>query len=131
MTNLPVIAVTANPSLETEAALKAAGADLMMAKPVDLAGLAIAIAGLLSPKDDAAPAASGPVIAPPGALYDHLLLLAREGNLRALRKELPAILALGPQYKPFADRLDALASAYQSPAVLRLIESSAPDAAAA
>ena len=81
--------------------------------------------------EEADPAATGPIVAPVGDLHDRLLLLAREGNLRALRKELPAILALGPQYKPFADRLDALASAYQSPAVLRLIESSAPDAAAA
>ena len=90
-----------------------------------------ALVGPLQAPVEAGLAATGLIIAPAGELHERLLLLAREGNLRALRKELPAILALGPQYKPFADRLDALASAYQSPAVLRLIESSAPDAAAA
>lgn len=89
-----------------------------------------AAAALPDPAKDAGGAASAPIVAPSGELHDRLLLLAREGNLRGLRKELPAVLALGPQYKPFADRLDTLACAYQSPAVLRLIETSAQDTAA-
>jgi signal transduction histidine kinase/CheY-like chemotaxis protein len=124
--SLPVIALTGDPSAEAEAALTAAGANLMLAKPVDLEALATAVNDLLN----AAETPAGPLVAPSGDIYDRLLLLAREGNLRALRKELPAVIALGPQYKPFVDRLDALASAYQSPAVLRLIERSAQDAAA-
>ncbi len=60
--------------------------------------------------------------APHGDVLAQLLSLARAGNLRAIRKEIPRIHALGPQYQSFAERLDALAAAYQSPAVLRLIE---------
>ena len=67
---------------------------------------------------DAAPA----MTAPHGDVLARLLDLARAGNLRAIRKEIPAIQALGSEYHSFAERLDALAAAYQSPAVLRLIE---------
>ncbi len=68
------------------------------------------------------PAGEAALVAPAQEILDRLLGLARAGNLRAIRKEIPAIQAMGPQYAPFAERLDALAAAYQSPAVLRLIE---------
>ena len=68
------------------------------------------------------PSIDTPMVAPAQEVLDRLLGLARAGNLRAIRKEIPAIQAMGPQYAPFAERLDALAAAYQSPAVLRLIE---------
>ena len=79
----------------------------------------------------AAAAADPILLAPAKAVLEQLLTLAREGNLRAIRKEIPAIRAMGPQYAPFAERLDALAAAYQSPAVLRLIEQCAGEARAA
>ena len=60
--------------------------------------------------------------APAGAIMEKLLVLARDGNMKAIRKEIPSIMELGPQYEPFARRLDALAAGYQSPAVLRLVE---------
>ena len=75
-----------------------------------------------TPTAVALPAGDTPLVAPAQAVLDRLLGLARAGNLRAIRKEIPAIQAMGPQYAPFAERLDALAAAYQSPAVLRLIE---------
>jgi signal transduction histidine kinase len=67
-------------------------------------------------------AAADSMVAPAGETLERLLVLSRTGNLRAIRKEIPAIAALGPQYRPFAERLDALCAAYQSPAVLRLVE---------
>ncbi len=70
-------------------------------------------------------------LAPDSETLARLLDLARAGNLRAIRKEIPAIRALGPQYHGFAERLDALAAAYQSPAVLRLIEQHAQERTAA
>ncbi len=120
---LPVLAITANPSPEAEAEVRAAGADGMLPKPIDLKVLDAAMTELLGRSAHSVTEAAPQIlIAPQGELYDRLLALAREGNLRAIRKEIPAVTALGPQYGPFAQRLDALAAAYQSPAVLRLIE---------
>ncbi len=81
---------------------------------------------------DAVPEPPAPTMtAPHGDVLAQLLSLARAGNLRAIRKEIPTIQALGPQYHSFAERLDALAAAYQSPAVLRLIEQHAQQGDAA
>lgn len=71
------------------------------------------------------------LVAPFGPQLDHLLFLARAGNLRAIRKAVPEIIAAGPEYRGFAERLDSLAAAYQSPAVLRLIEDAAKERDAA
>ncbi len=131
----PIIVLTANPSQEAETAALSAGANRLLPKPVDLDVLTACITGLLSAGDDvkAAPVndAEAVLIAPPADVLDRLLDFARAGNLRAIRKELPMIVALGPQYEPFAVRLDALAATYQSPAVLRLIEQYAYERTAA
>lgn len=74
---------------------------------------------------------ASPLLAPFGPQLDHLLFLARAGNLRAIRKAVPEIIAAGPEYRGFAERLDSLAAAYQSPAVLRLIEDAAKERDAA
>ncbi|WP_443750345.1 ATP-binding protein [Asticcacaulis solisilvae] len=129
--HVPVIAITANPSPEAEAEALAAGADRLLAKPVDLERLHQVMTGLLETSAAVREAEAKPVVVPQGEVYDRLLALAREGNLRAIRKEVPAIEALGPQYAPFASRLDALAAAWQSPAVLRLIEQGAEEKTAA
>jgi signal transduction histidine kinase len=83
--------------------------------------------------DDATPAndPNAALVPPPSDVLDRLLDFARAGNLRAIRKELPAIVAAGPQYEAFTVRLDALAATYQSPAVLRLIEQYAHERTAA
>ena len=60
---------------------------------------------------------------PDGPALQHLLTLARTGNMGALRREAARIKSEDPRHASFADKLDALCSAYQSPAVLRLIES--------
>ncbi len=133
-TEVPVIVITANPSPEAEAAALSAGASRLLAKPVDLDQLTACMAELLTPaRDGAEPACDGePVmIPPPPDALDRLLDYARAGNLRAIRKEVPTIAAMGAQYEAFAGRLDALAATYQSPAVLRLIEQYAQERTAA
>jgi signal transduction histidine kinase/FixJ family two-component response regulator len=116
---VPVVMISADPSLEKVDAALAAGATAAIAKPVDLHALRCKLAQILeSPAQNDAT----PVTSPDADILEPLLILAREGNLRALRKEVPGLLALGPQYAAFAQKLDALAAAYQSPAVLRLIE---------
>jgi hypothetical protein len=62
------------------------------------------------------------MIAPPQEHMARLLKLAMTGNMRAIRSEAEQIRALDERYRPFADELRRLASGYQSPAILRLIE---------
>ena len=52
------------------------------------------------------------------------LTLARAGNMSGVRRAAQALAELDPTLRPFARRLCALAEAYQSPAVLRLVEQS-------
>ncbi len=126
---VPVIALSANPSPEKDALAREAGADRMLPKPVELAALNAMVAELLNAErtettEDQA------VVAPPAEVLERLLALARTGNLRAIRKELPAVAQAHPDSAGFAERLDALCAAYQSPAVLRLIEQHSSKAAA-
>ena len=86
---------------------------------------------LPAPDESAPESLAAPLTAPAGETMERLHAWARAGNLRAIRKEIPAIKAMGPQYHGFADRLDNLAAAWQSPAVLRLIEACAQTRSAA
>jgi signal transduction histidine kinase len=99
-------------------------------------GAAEDIAGDLSSPDLPEPESVGGdeatvIKAPAGAIMEKLLVLAREGNMKAIRKEIPSIMDLGPQYEAFALRLDVLAAGYQSPAVLRLVETAGQASTAA
>jgi signal transduction histidine kinase len=82
-----------------------------------------------------APAAGDDVPAPAAAAGDPALLfppeeemailleLAKAGNMRGIIRQAEKLLALGEDYRPFAERLQKLARGYQSPALLHLIES--------
>ena len=72
----------------------------------------------------AVPTASpaGFAVLPPADVMERLLDLARSGNMRALRAEAERLLEDDPALHPFAGHLLALANAYQSRAILRLIE---------
>jgi signal transduction histidine kinase len=61
------------------------------------------------------------LVAPPPELLARLLELAMAGNMRSIRLFADELADSGPQYIPFADRLRALAFAYQSPAILDLV----------
>ncbi len=112
------------------------GSRFIIEAPFPLAGSEPAT-GVTDGRDSRGPTADGAddapqtMTCPSGDQQDRLLALARAGNMRAIRKEVPAILASGPEYKAFAERLDALAAAYQSPAVLRLVEQSVQQRTAA
>ena len=109
------------------------GSHFRVEAPFRLAAVDGAPVAALATTDEARAAADAAqtLIAPAGEVLDRLHGLARAGNLRAIRKEIPAIQAMGPQYSAFAERLDTLAAAYQSPAVLRLIEQCAEQGRAA
>ncbi len=127
---VPVVALSANPSPEKDALAREAGADRMLPKPVELAALNAVIAELLH-AERSETAEDQAIVPPPAEVLERLLALARTGNLRAIRKELPAVTQAHPDSAGFAERLDALCAAYQSPAVLRLIEQVSTDKAAA
>jgi len=59
---------------------------------------------------------------PSGETMARLLDLARSGNMRALRAEAEELLAGEETLRPFGGHLLALANAYQSRAILSLIE---------
>ena len=80
---------------------------------------------------DAEPDTPSVLVAPAGEVLDRLHSLARAGNLRAIRKEIPAISAMARNMWPLPNGSTALAAAYQSPAVLRLIEQCAEQGHAA
>jgi signal transduction histidine kinase len=71
-------------------------------------------------------AAAAQSLAPlPAEQLDTLLTLARAGNMRAIRAYAEALSARDPAHAPFAERLTALAGAYQSRAILELVSSCA------
>jgi hypothetical protein len=47
--------------------------------------------------------------------------LAMAGNMREIRRQADQLITLDPRYRPFAETLKRLASAYQSQAVVNLI----------
>jgi len=52
---------------------------------------------------------------------ERLYRLARIGNMRSIRQRAEQLAAQDARYTPFAERLDLLASRFQSRAVLELI----------
>lgn len=58
----------------------------------------------------------------PSEKMKQLHQLAMAGNMRAIREYAAHIASLNPHYKPFADRLHELAQAYQSKAIVSLVE---------
>jgi hypothetical protein len=62
------------------------------------------------------------MVAPPAEEMDVLYRLARLGNMQEIMAQAGRLAGLDERYRPFADRLIALAKGYQSKAVLRLVE---------
>lgn len=125
--DVPVVAISGSATSTSEADALAAGAMRLLEKPIDLEALAECLTGT-EPKtctlgaghDDA----TRPLARPPADRMEQLLVLARAGNMSGVRKAAQALAELDPTLRPFARRLCALAEAYQSPAVLRLVEQS-------
>jgi hypothetical protein len=61
---------------------------------------------------------------PPAAEMERLHELALAGNMRDIRRQAEHIATLDDKYRPFADKLEALAKSYQSKAILELVEGS-------
>jgi signal transduction histidine kinase len=75
-----------------------------------------------SPDFNSAGMAEPFIASPPSEEMKELHQLAMAGNMRAIREYAAHIASLDPHYKPFADRLHELAGAYQSKAIVNLVE---------
>ncbi|UUL84221.1 ATP-binding protein [Sphingomonas qomolangmaensis] len=128
---LPVIAVSAGVSVEERTRSLDAGANAFLTKPVDFDELVSTITLHLpidwvieerdQPGDADAEGGDGMTLEaiPPQAEMEALHRLALAGDMRGLRAQAER---LGDDYRAFADRLQTLARAYQSSAILNLIE---------
>ncbi|PWF55033.1 ATP-binding protein [Massilia glaciei] len=128
---LRIIAISASVTREDEGATYEAGVDAFMSKPVrqnrlleklgELLGLTLAyeaeVADTLAP----GPAHDAGKAVPPAPEIAALCQLAREGNMRAIRRRAEAIEADDARYAPFAAKLRLLANAYQSKAILDML----------
>ena len=129
-----IIAISASVTKEEQDQTIAAGVNTFMTKPVDqnllldkigyFLGLTLVYedgAGPGAPATAATAAKCGAMEAPPDSEIDVLRQLALQGNMRDLRSRADHIEALDARYAGFADKLRQLAKAYQSKAILELV----------
>ncbi|MDC0834658.1 hypothetical protein POG22_16840, partial [Geitlerinema sp. CS-897] len=64
----------------------------------------------------------GPIVPPPPSELDRLYKLARMGNMKRIRDRAADLEGLGPQYVPFARKLQALARGFKDRAILAFIQ---------
>ncbi|TKC92309.1 response regulator [Trinickia terrae] len=127
---LPIIAVSASPSGTDEQKSLEAGANAFISKPIDFDKLLAQMGVLLQIDWQHAPRAeASDAVAPADELYAvpeddmrALHRLARLGNMRDIQQWAERAAALDERHAPFAAQLRALAKAYQSKAILQLVE---------
>ncbi|WP_317204189.1 ATP-binding protein [Janthinobacterium sp.] len=129
---LCLIAISASVTPDEQDETLVAGANAFMTKPIEQNRLLEKIGELLGLtllyEEGAAalPAlAGGALQAPPESEIEVLCQLAREGNMRDIRRRADHIEALDVKYKGFADRLRQLAKTYQSKAILDMVNAHA------
>jgi len=131
----PIVAISASVSKSDAERTLAAGADVFLSKPVVVDRLLLEMGRMLGltwirERPDVAAKEDrniGPMVAPPPQEMRRLLELAKIGNMRDIRECAVAIGAQHAQYRPFAQRLCALADGYQSKAILELIHGCDPN----
>jgi len=130
---MAIIAVSANASNADRTQCLAAGASAFLPKPIDRENLFDLIAtrlglewqyGTPPPPPATEPLAeqAEPLLVPPVEELQVLHKLALTGNMRSLRERAAHLSTLDTRYRPFGDKLSALAAAYQSKAILELVK---------
>ena len=128
--DIPIIAVSANPSWSDAKRSTDAGANAFLPKPVDFERLQAHLADLLALKWTDSPATHSPhpdasrTHAPvlPDDELDKLHRLARLGDMRAIAEWADRMAALDERNLVFTTELRALVKGYQSKAILLLAE---------
>jgi signal transduction histidine kinase/ActR/RegA family two-component response regulator len=129
--DVPVLVLSAGAADTDRQRSLEVGADGFFTKPIAFDALLARIGALLGLvwRHDVPPAASpadaedpgGPMVAPPVEEVETLYRLARIGNMRSIRERAERLEAQDERYRPFAQRLQTLASRFQSRAILDLI----------
>jgi CheY-like chemotaxis protein/signal transduction histidine kinase len=130
LADLPIIAVSASPSVSDRKRSLEAGVNAFLPKPIDLDKLLAQIAALLKLEwiyengVQAAPPGppGGPSCAVPPHEMENLHRLARLGDMREITRWAERIAALDARYGAFAAQLRELAKRYQSKTILQLVE---------
>ncbi|RAS35391.1 signal transduction histidine kinase [Paraburkholderia bryophila] len=128
--DMPIIAMSANPSWSGEKRCLHAGANAFLPKPVEFDRLQAHLADLLAlewrraPPTDAMPVEPPPEPSPAlsTAEMENLHRLARLGDMRAIAAWADRMTALDARNLPFAAQLRGLVKDYQSKAILLLVE---------
>lgn len=127
---VPIIAVSAGVAPEEQERSLAAGANGFLTKPLQQDDLIRMITRHMpldwikeQPEQLVQSSAyATPDIAPPQAEIEILHKLAMAGDMRQIKAGADHLASLDIQYRPFADKLQQMALAYQSQAILNLIE---------
>lgn len=130
--HIPIIAISASATADDQRDSMTAGANAFMTKPIDQDQFLLHVGNFLSLVWDTEPVAkdvprgevpdSAAFELPPAAELARLHELALAGSMRDIRLHAEHIAALDDKYRPFADKLSALAKSYQSKAILELVE---------
>jgi PAS domain S-box-containing protein len=124
--DVPVIAVSADASRSNARANLEAGANAFLEKPINLHSLLKEITSLLVLEwtAGAVPSADPPgaILAPPPEEMALLHRFALLGSMRDIQQRAQHLVVLDKRYEVFAARLRTLAAAYESQALLSLIE---------
>ncbi len=126
--SLPIIVMSASVLASDSEQIAAAGMTAALPKPIDANELLGQMARLMqlewtygSPQAELTPEMAH-MVAPPADEMEVLYRLARMGSMRDIMAEARRLAMLDECYRPFTNRLSSLAQAYQSQAVLRLVE---------
>ena len=128
---IPVIAVSAGATDEERISCQAAGVKAFLTKPIEIASLLDEVGKILGLKwireDRRTPVLpEGEVIqrfvVPDAGQMASLRDAAMTGNMRAVREKAGQFIALDEKYRPFAEKVIQLTLAYQTKAILRLVE---------
>lgn len=129
--DVPIIAVSASASDHDATECLKAGMDAFLPKPIVMARLLEKVGPLLkltwtyeTPQAAAppAPAATGPMVAPPEEEMKVLYHLARMGRMHDILAWADHAAGLDTRYQPFVNRLRVLAKGYQSKAIFTFVE---------
>lgn len=124
--HVPIIAVSSGISAQNQAAALAAGARSFLPKPLDRAEM-IRLVGEATGVEwtiEQVEAKEEAMTVPPADTLGALHAAAAAGNMRAVRGEAERIAGLDTAYHAFAETITRMARAFQSQALLALVEAS-------